>query len=158
MAKSRSEKDKRYEERHKEERKAKNVIWGTSVPRAFAEEIDAFLKKHRYTKVKLIEEGYKALLEQADEIDTDLAKIMDGYDDFFESELKQFEEEKKNSQTKPSKPNNQRLSTGYVPSLRESERRILRQMERVYSIHRERAHRIRAIKMMFVEADTRQYR
>lgn len=45
MAKSRSEKDKRYEERHKEERKAKNVIWGTSVPRAFAEEIDAFLKK-----------------------------------------------------------------------------------------------------------------
>lgn len=95
MAKSRSEKDKRYEERHKEERKAKNVIWGTSIPRAFAEEIDAFLKKHRYTKVKLIEEGYKALLEQADEIDTDLAKIMDGYDDFFESELKQFEEEKK---------------------------------------------------------------
>ncbi len=90
MAKSRSEKDKRYEERHKEERKAKNVIWGTSVPRTFAEEIDAFLKKHRYTKVKLIEEGYKALLEQAD-----LAKIMDGYDDFFESELKQFEEEKK---------------------------------------------------------------
>lgn len=31
-------------------------------------------------------------------------------------------------------------------------------MERVHSIHRERAHRIRAIKMMFVEADTRQYR
>lgn len=59
------------------------------------EEIDAFLKKHRYTKVKLIEEGYKALLEQAGEIDTDLAKIIDGYDDFFESELKQFEEEKK---------------------------------------------------------------
>ena len=25
------------------------------------------MKKHRYTKVKLIEEGYKALLEQADE-------------------------------------------------------------------------------------------
>lgn len=95
MAKSRNEKDKRYEERHKEERKAKNVIWGTSVHRAFAEEIDAFLKKHRYTKVKLIEEGYKALLEQAGEIDTDLAKIIDGYDDFFESELKQFEEEKK---------------------------------------------------------------
>ena len=45
--------------------------------------------------MKLIEEGYKALLEQADEIDTDLAKIMDGYDDFFESELKQFKEEKK---------------------------------------------------------------
>ena len=95
MAKSRSEHDKRYEERHKEERKAKNVIWGTSVPRAFAEEIDAFLKKHRYTKVKLVEEGYQALLEQADALDTDLAPPMHGYDDFFESELKQFEEEKK---------------------------------------------------------------
>ena len=27
MAKSRKEKDKKYEERHKEERKAKNIIW-----------------------------------------------------------------------------------------------------------------------------------
>lgn len=42
MAKSRSEKDKRYEERHKEERKAKNVIWGTSISREKAEEINAF--------------------------------------------------------------------------------------------------------------------
>ena len=42
--------------------------------------------------LKLIEEGYKALLEQADEIDTAFAKLKDGYDDFFESELKQFEE------------------------------------------------------------------
>lgn len=94
MTKARSEKDKRYEERHKEERKAKNVIWGTSVPRGLAEEIDAFLKKNGYTKVKLIEEGYKSLLEQTDEIDPDLAKITDGYDDFFDFELHKFKAEK----------------------------------------------------------------
>ena len=86
--KPRSERDKRYEEKHKNERKAKNVVWGTSIPREKAEEIDAFLKKHGYTKVKLIEEGYKALLEQAGEINTDLAKIMDG-----------LKEEKNNNKT-----------------------------------------------------------
>ena len=37
--KPRSERDKRYEEKHKNERKAKNVIWGTSMPRETAEEI-----------------------------------------------------------------------------------------------------------------------
>ena len=54
------------------------MVWGTSIPRETAEEIDAFLKKHGYTKVKLIEEGYKSLLEQAGEINIDLAKITDG--------------------------------------------------------------------------------
>lgn len=73
------------------------MVWGTSIPREAAEEIDAFLKKHGYTKVKLIEEGYKSLLEQSGEINTDLAKIMDGYDDFFDFELRKFEEEKKNN-------------------------------------------------------------
>ena len=97
--KPRSERDKRYEEKHKNERKAKNVVWGTSIPRETAEEIDAFLKKHGYTKVKLIEEGYKSLLEQAGEINTDLAKITDGYDDFFDFELRKFEEEKNNNKT-----------------------------------------------------------
>ncbi len=29
--KPRSERDKRYEEKHKNERKAKNVVWGTSI-------------------------------------------------------------------------------------------------------------------------------
>ena len=46
--KPRSERDKRYEEKHKNERKAKNVIWGTSMPKETAEEIAAFLKKHGY--------------------------------------------------------------------------------------------------------------
>ncbi len=90
--KPRSERDKRYEEKHKNERKAKNVVWGTSMPRETAEEIDAFLKKRGYTKVKLIEEGYKSLLEQAGEINTDLAKITDG-----------LKEEKNNNKTQPSK-------------------------------------------------------
>ena len=90
MVKSRSAKDKRYEEAHKEERKAKNMIWGTSVPREKAEQINEFLKKYGYTKVQLIEAGYKALLDDAAEHDLGLAKIMDGYDDFFDSELKSF--------------------------------------------------------------------
>ena len=90
MVKSRSAKDKRYEEAHKEERKAKNMIWGTSVPREQAEQINEFLKKYGYTKVELIEAGYKALLDDAAEHNLGLAKIMDGYDDFFESELENF--------------------------------------------------------------------
>lgn len=80
--------DKRYEEKHKEERKAKSLVWGTSVPRKFAEEINTFLLKYGFTKVQLIEAGYKALLDEAAEQDLGLAKIMDAYDDFFESEKK----------------------------------------------------------------------
>lgn len=80
MATPRSEKDKRYEERHKEERKAKNVIWGTSLPRELAKEIDTFLKQQGYTKVELIQAGYEELLSYHD---LDLAKLKDGYDDFF---------------------------------------------------------------------------
>lgn len=59
------EKDKKYEERHKEERKARSLVWGTSVPREKAKEINKFLKKNGYTKVRLIEAGYKALLDEA---------------------------------------------------------------------------------------------
>ena len=92
--KDRALKDKRYEERHKEERKAKCMVWGTSVPREKAEQINEFLKRYGYTKVQLIEAGYNALIEQAAEHNTDLAKIMDGYDDFFESELEQFKKDK----------------------------------------------------------------
>lgn len=55
MATDRSIKDKRYEEKHKEERKAKYMIWGTSVPRKYAEEINEFLAKYGFTKVQLIE-------------------------------------------------------------------------------------------------------
>ena len=88
MATDRSIKDKRYEEKHKEERKAKYMIWGTSVPRTYAEEINEFLTKYGFTKVQLIEAGFKALIDEAAETDTSLAKTMDGYDDFFVSEKK----------------------------------------------------------------------
>lgn len=64
MEKTRAVKDKRYEDKHKEERKAKCMVWGTSVPREKAEKINKFLKKYGFTKVQLIVEGYKALQEQ----------------------------------------------------------------------------------------------
>ena len=88
--KSRSEKDKRYEEKHKAERKAKCMVWGTSVLRKYAEEINEFLKKYGYTKVQLIEAGYKALIDDAAEHNLSLGKIVDGYDDFFPSELEKM--------------------------------------------------------------------
>ena len=56
--------DKRYESRHKAERKEKHKVWGTSVERKYAEAIDEFLKGNGYTKVQLIEVGYKALQEE----------------------------------------------------------------------------------------------
>ena len=88
MRQPRAVTDKRYEAKHKEERKAKSLVWGTSVPRQFAEEINEFLSQYGFTKVQLIEAGYKALLDEAAENDLGLAKIMDGYDDFFETEKK----------------------------------------------------------------------
>ena len=88
MRQPRAVTDKRYEEKHKEERKAKSLVWGTSVPRQFAEEVNEFLSQYGFTKVQLIEAGYKALLDEAAESNLELAKIMDGYDDFFETEKK----------------------------------------------------------------------
>lgn len=88
MRQPRAVTDKKYEEKHKEERKAKSLVWGTSVPRQFAEEINEFLSQYGYTKVQLIEAGYKALLDEAAESNLELAKIMDGYDEFFETEKK----------------------------------------------------------------------
>mgnify|MGYP007041203975 FL=1 len=80
--------NKRYEDKHREERKAKSMVWGTSVPRKYAEEINDFLKKYGFTKVQLIEAGYKALTDEAAENDLSLAKTIDGYDDFFYTETK----------------------------------------------------------------------
>ena len=91
--KPRAIKDKRYEEKHKAERKAKSLSWGTSVPRETAENINAFLKKYGYTKIELIEAGYKALLNDAGERNLSLGKILDKYDDFFG-----FESEKNKSE------------------------------------------------------------
>jgi hypothetical protein len=53
-----------YEEKHKEERKKLNKVWGTSIPRKDADAIDDFLKTHFMSKVDLIMAGFKALQEQ----------------------------------------------------------------------------------------------
>ena len=55
---------RKYEERHKEERQAAHKVWGTSIERSFANEIDSFLTKHEIKKVELIYAGYQALLNQ----------------------------------------------------------------------------------------------
>lgn len=55
---------RRYEERNKDERKEKNKVWGTSLERKFANEIDEFLEKHDLTKVQLIYEGYQVLMNR----------------------------------------------------------------------------------------------
>ena len=55
---------RRYEERNKEKRKAKSVNFGTMIPRELFEEINVFLTEHGFTKVKLIEEGYRVLQEK----------------------------------------------------------------------------------------------
>ncbi len=52
---------RKYEERHKDERKEKSKVWGTSIERSYAEEIDEFLISHNLTKVALITAGYEAL-------------------------------------------------------------------------------------------------
>ena len=53
-----------YEEKHKEERKKLNKVWGTSIPRKEADKINAFLEKHHLTKVDLIYTGFEALKQQ----------------------------------------------------------------------------------------------
>ena len=53
-----------YEEKHKEERKKLNKVWGTSIPRKDAEKIDAFLSSKGLTKVDLIMAGFATLVEQ----------------------------------------------------------------------------------------------
>ena len=55
---------RKYEAKHKKERKAQNKVWGTSIPRNVAEEIDGFLLKHNLSKVSLIMAGYATLQEQ----------------------------------------------------------------------------------------------
>ena len=58
---------RRYEERNKEKRKQTSGNFGTMIPRELFDEINAFLKAHGFTKVKLIEEGYQVLQEKVKE-------------------------------------------------------------------------------------------
>ena len=64
MKTPRSEIDKRYEDKHKAERKARHMVWGTSIDREYAEEINEYLKKNKLKKVELIVAGYKTLQNQ----------------------------------------------------------------------------------------------
>ena len=56
--------DKRYEDKHKEERKAAHAVWGTSMKREDFEELNKFLKDNRIPKVQLIYAGWATLKEQ----------------------------------------------------------------------------------------------
>lgn len=58
------EKRRKYEDTHKEERKSKCKVWGTSIDRRLADEIDEFLTAHKVTKVALIAAGLQALKDQ----------------------------------------------------------------------------------------------
>lgn len=58
------ERKRTYEEKHKDERKAKCKVWGTSISREYADEIDEFLIKHNITKVAVITAGYEILRKQ----------------------------------------------------------------------------------------------
>jgi hypothetical protein len=75
--------NRKYEAKNKEKRKAQYGNFQTMIPRELYEEINSFLKEYGYTKVELIRAGYEELLSRHD---TDLAKLKDNYDDFFENE------------------------------------------------------------------------
>ncbi len=64
MKQPKSQIDKRYEDKHKEERKAAHAVWGTSMKREDFEELDKFLKDNCIPKVQLIYAGWTALEEQ----------------------------------------------------------------------------------------------
>ena len=55
---------RKYEEKNKDKRKQVSGNFGTLIPRALFDEINAFLKENNITKVQLIKAGYKALLEE----------------------------------------------------------------------------------------------
>lgn len=55
---------RKYEEKNKDKRKQVSGNFGTLIPRALFDEINAFLKENNITKVQLVKAGYKALLEE----------------------------------------------------------------------------------------------
>ena len=52
---------RKYEEKNKEKRKQASGTFGTMIPRALFDEINAFLEENGITKVQLVKEGYEAL-------------------------------------------------------------------------------------------------
>ena len=64
MSLTKKEINKRYEDKHRDERKAKNATFGTSMPREDLVKLNAFLKSSGFKKTDLIYAGWKALEEQ----------------------------------------------------------------------------------------------
>ena len=64
MATPKMEINKRYEDRHKEERKAAHAVWGTSMNREDFDKLNKFLKDNSIKKITLIYAGWQALQEQ----------------------------------------------------------------------------------------------
>ena len=64
MSMTKKEIDKRYEDRHKEERKAAHAVWGTSMNREDFDKLNKFLKDNGVKKVEIIYTGWQALKEQ----------------------------------------------------------------------------------------------
>ena len=56
--------DKRYEDRHKEERKAAHAVGGTSMNREDFDKLNKVLKDNGIKKIELIYVGWQALQEQ----------------------------------------------------------------------------------------------
>lgn len=55
---------RKYEEEHFDERREANKVWGTSVPRGFAEELDEFLKEHNLTKAGFLYMSFEIIKEK----------------------------------------------------------------------------------------------
>lgn len=64
MKQPKSQIDKRYEDKHREERKAAHAVWGTSMKREDFEKLNKLLKDNRIPKVQLIYVGWATLKEQ----------------------------------------------------------------------------------------------
>ncbi len=56
-----------YEERKKDERKAKNSNFQTMIPKELYDEIDTFLKTKGMSKVEFIKQAYEYLKTQEDD-------------------------------------------------------------------------------------------
>lgn len=59
---------RKYEEKNKEKRTQVSGNFGTLIPRALFDEINAFLKENNITKVQLVKAGYKALLKEKEQL------------------------------------------------------------------------------------------
>lgn len=70
MRTPKNEIDKRYEDKHREERKAKNATFGTSMPREDLAKLNAFLEANSFTKIQLVYAGWNALEEQLNKTTT----------------------------------------------------------------------------------------